>query len=142
MRVSFHETMAGTFVAEDGTREQMVFTIDVDGPTPLAFLTGAAMDIRGTITVGSVVRDVPATGTLRVRLVTAQVLEYVIEFEDHERSEYRFAGQKDFRLFHPVTSMTTLRGHLWKDDVTIGDAELTFALRDLPQFLGSFRLHH
>ena len=139
MHVVFKETMAGTWIAPDGGQAPMVFHASVRAPSPLAFLNGDAMAFDGTITVGGIARDVPMTGTIEVKVLTAGEMVYALEFRGKDGERYSYSGKKDVSLRHVVSGMTTLRGTLYRGDVAIGTGTVTFSLRDLPRFLTSFR---
>ena len=134
MSVTFSETMAGTFTAPDGSQEPIVFTVTATAEKAKAFITG------GLMTVGGICRDAPATGSLEVRLLTDRTLVYQLVFAGDDGSTYCYKGQKDVTPINLLKSMTTLRGTLFREEESVGAAELTFSLRDIPEFMRSFEL--
>ena len=140
MSVSFSETMAGTFTAPDGSQEAIVFTVKATAEKAKAFVTGAPIRLEGLMTVGGICRDAPATGSLEVRLFTDRTLVYQLVFAGSDGATYRYKGQKDVTPLNLLKSMTTLRGTLFREEEPLGEAELTFSLRDIPEFMRSFDL--
>ena len=140
MSVKFAETMAGTFTAPDGSQEAIVFTVTATAEKAKAFVTGAPIRLEGLMTVGGICRDAPATGSLEVRLLTDRTLVYQLAFAGDDGATYRYKGQKDVTPINLLKSMTTLRGTLYREEESVGAAELTFSLRDIPEFMRSFAL--
>ncbi len=64
----------------------------------------------------------------------------MLAFSGDDGATYRYKGQKDVTPLNLLKSMTTLRGQLYREDEVVGDAELTFNLRDIPEFMRSFGL--
>ena len=92
------------------------------------------------MTVGGICRDVPATGSLEVKALTEQAIIYTLVFMGDDGATYRYVGQKSISALNPLKSMTTLRGDLKREQVVVGTAELSFSLRDIPEFMKSFEL--
>ena len=147
MNVTFHETMAGALTLFDGgnaentrARTPISFTVTATAPGPEAFLTGATMQLSGTVTVGGIVRDAALDGTLSVNVLRGGEMVYEVTFADSDGSRYRFLGRKAVRITNLLGTMTTLHGTLYRGTVAIGAGSMSFSLRDLPSFLASFRL--
>ncbi len=142
MHVGFQETMAGTFRGNDGASAPMIFTVEVNADGPHSFATGKAMALKGTLSLGGVVRDAAATGTLEVRLMRlrGRELVYRLDFEGPDGEPMSYMARKTVKLRNVLKGMTTLRGRVYRGMKAIGEAELTFDLRHIPQFLRSFRL--
>lgn len=137
MQLRFAETMAGTFTDLEGNQSSIVFTVSATTMRARAFVTGAPFRLEGTITVGNICRDAPATGTLEVRLLSDRQLVYTLRF-DVDGDTYQYIGKKEVSALNLLASMTTLRGELLRETNVIGTAELSFSLRDIPEFLRSF----
>ena len=140
MSVHFAETMAGTFTNADGAQSPIVFTVSATAQKARAFVTGAPIRLEGTMTVGGICRDAPATGTLEVRVLTTQEIVYTLTFVGDDGATYRYKGQKDVSAINLLKSMTTLRGEVYRETEAIGTGELSFSMRDLPEFLKSFQV--
>ncbi len=98
------------------------------------------MRLDGDMTVGGLFRKVPAEGQLEVRILGARELNYSLTCKAPDGAIYRYVAKKTVSLLRPLEGMTVLRGPLYRDWTSIGEAELTFSLRDIPSFLRSFRL--
>ncbi len=120
----------------------MIFTVKVDSDTPGNFATGKPMQLEGTLTLGGVVRDAPATGTLEVNLLRlrGRELVYRLDFVDGDGEKMSYMARKTVKLRSLLKGMTTLRGRVYRGVQSIGEAELTFDLRHIPEFLRSFKL--
>lgn len=140
--MGFEETMAGTFVSADGVRAPMHFTVRATAKGPIAFMSGHPVALEGTVTVGGMVKNVPCSGTLEVQLARLRNKElvYRVDFEGPDGKQLSYYARKNVRLRRLLTTMTTLRGRLYKGADVLGVAELTFDLKHLPGFVGSFRL--
>ncbi|MFT7625697.1 MAG: hypothetical protein ACI9WU_004888 [Myxococcota bacterium] len=142
MQVAFAETMAGTLTLDAGGHAPIFFTVSARAPGARSFLTGEPMSLRGTITVGEIARDAPVAGTLQVCLarLSDKELIYKLDFTGEDGGAYAFMGQKNVSFRRAVGTMTTLMGRLYRGSRPIGRGELTFDMKHLPGFLGSFRL--
>jgi len=140
MSVQFAETMAGSFTDNAGNKGPIVFTVKAVASKAKAFVTGSPMRLEGTMTVGGICRDVPATGSLEVRLLTHREIVYTLAFMGDCGATYRYVGKKTVSALNLLKSMTTLRGDLLRENEVIGTAELSFSLRDIPEFMKSFDL--
>lgn len=138
MSVQFAETMAGSFTDNSGNKSPIVFTVKAMASKAKAFVTGSPMRLDGTMTVGGICRDVPATGSLEVRLLTHREIIYTLVFMGDCGATYRYVGKKNVTALKLLKSMTTLRGELWRENEVVGTAELSFSLRDIPEFVKSF----
>jgi hypothetical protein len=138
MTMGFEETMAGTYTANDGTQSPMMFTVKATMSGPQALVSGEEIGLDGTITIGDIVRQAPATGSLAVRLLQDRQLVYKLAFSGDDGTDYRYEGRKDVSVLRLLDTMTTLRGNVYRQDDVIGNATLTFSLRDVPELVASF----
>ncbi len=138
MPTTFRETMAGTITLADGPRP---VRMDLDVTVP-GVLTPWS-DVDGTFT-GRVridgLADSPTTGTLRIAPMKARIIHYRCTFQASDGRELTLDGHKSIDYRHPVRSMTTLPATVTDSTEVVGEADLSFDTRDLPKFLGSFRL--
>jgi hypothetical protein len=139
MGVSFTETMAGTWTNADGDKAPLIFTVDIFAKSPLHFLTGDAMKLEGTITAGGLCKNAPCTGQLEVRIMRERELMYYVAFEDDSGRPCTVAGTKKVSVRHLLRSMTILDVSVFQGDDKLGPGEMTFDLKHLPKFMGSFR---
>jgi hypothetical protein len=140
MGVHFAETMAGSFTDTAGEKKPIVFTVKAMASKAKAFVTGAPMRLEGTMTVGGICRNAPATGSLEVKLLTEREIVYTLVFMGDDGATYRYVGKKSVSGLNLLKSMTTLRGNLTRERDVVGTAELSFSLRDIPEFMKSFGL--
>jgi hypothetical protein len=140
MRVGFEETMAGTFCANSGEESPMIFHVQAAASEAKAFITGTPMSLQGTVTIGGLVRDSPATGTLEVKAIRDRELVYQLQFEDESGAALHYLARKTITVRHLLSSMTTLVGRVYRGTEMLGKGTVTFDLRHLPEFLRSFRV--
>jgi hypothetical protein len=140
MGIRFEETMTGFFLSHEGDEpKDFSFRISVHCRRLRHFWTGAPMDLEGTVDLEGISLKCPTRGTLEVDVVGRRQLIYELQWNDEDKSLYRFVGKKEISARHPIHSMTVLRGLIFRKGESIGTAELSFALRDLPQFIGGMR---
>ncbi len=141
MPIHFDETMAGQVNTPDGPRD-FSFTVSVDGASFLGAWGRDFLRLTGTAHLQGVAQAAPLLegSYLRIGLPFRRNLIYQLAFEDAEGHSYRFFGQKKIRyLIFPLT-IRKLKGTLYRDGESVGDATLLFSFRTLPAFVGSFRL--
>ena len=140
--IEFSERMAGTYVGNDGRQAPMMFEVDAVAPGPQSFVVGTPIQLRGTMTIGGIARTVPTHGQLTVRLfrLGKRELVYELSFTDDDGNQCRYEARKDISLIRPLSTMTTLRGHVYRAAEPIGTATVHFDLKDIPGFLSSFGL--
>ena len=143
MRLRFRETMSGWVQSPEG-RKQFSFTVEAFSPKARAVAGWAPMTLRGTASLEGVVQEAELlTGSsLWVGLPFHRSLRYHIAFRDEKGTIWRFQGSKRVHLSHPLRTMTTLKGTLYRNGVEYGNAQLRFPLATLPAFVRSWCLEH
>jgi hypothetical protein len=141
MRLVFGETMHGTWSESRaaGRQGRFDFTCEVETDDVATFLRTRGARITGTVTMEGVTDGAPLDGTMRIDPVPGREIVYDFTFRA-DGSRFRFLGRKDLRLRDLAWTLTTMKGQLPRDGVTVGDAVSRFRLHELPAFLGSFRL--
>ncbi|MFC4946348.1 hypothetical protein [Pseudonocardia sp. GCM10023141] len=136
MRTTFRETMAGVV---DGRPFTLRLAVDQPGAfNPFAERTAT---LSGTVDAPGLADGAPVTGTLRIAPVAARTIAYDVAFTAADGRRLRLAGAKTIAFTHPVRSMTILPVTLTSSAAErLGTGTLRFALRDLPSFLGGFRI--
>lgn len=140
----FAETMAGTLHRGDGAGKSpsevpFSFRIDARCRTLTRYLQGAPMEIAGSVSIPGIAAERPLSGTLDIGLPLRRELVYAFSFVGDDGATYRFYGRKDVRYTNLLVTMTTLRGELFRNGETVGNATIYFDLKDLPSFLASWR---
>ena len=83
----------------------------------------------------------PLEGEITIDPILGGLIRYEFGFAADDGVRYRFIGQKDVTIKDPVGSMTTLPGQvLALDGKPFATAALKFDKKDLPSFLGTWRL--
>ena len=135
----FHETMSGTFT-RNGDERPFRFTVEARVPSLVQFLGDNRAAIAGHVDAGGLATHAPIAGHMVINPVLGGLIAYQFTFTGDDGKHYAFAGQKDVTARSPVRSMTTLPGAVTDDKGNrVASADLMFDLRDLPQFLSSFR---
>ena len=134
--------MAGTYSSHEGHEAPMMFQVDAVAPGPQSFVVGTPIQLRGTMTIGGIARTVPTHGQLTVRLFRLGKRELVYEliFTDDQGHQCRYEACKTVSFIRPLSTMTTLKGTVYRGAESIGSATVHFDLKDIPGFLSSFGL--
>lgn len=136
----FRETMSGSW-RRDGVERPMRFTVTARAGSLLAHLRDRKAKLDGEVTMDGFATARPLDGELTIDPLIGKIIRYEFSFAADDGARYRFIGQKDVTLKDPVGSMTTLPGQvLALDGKQIATALLTFDKKDLPSFLGTWRL--
>jgi hypothetical protein len=136
----FRETMAGTFV-RDGVERAMHFTVTARAGSLLEHLRDRKARLDGAVTIDGFASAQPLAGEITIDPLLGRLIRYEFTFAADDGQRYRFVGQKDVTLRDVVGSMTTLPAQvLALDGKQVGTANLKFDTKDLPRFLGSWRL--
>lgn len=132
MQLSFEETMRGTL--RDATGQDH----------PAAFEVSARGEGKGFFRLEGLVRAAPwageakATGSLHIS-PRLEFLRYRVRFAG-AGGEWELRGEKTPSVWSPLRSMTELPTTLVDPSgAEVAHGTLAFALRDLPQFLSSWR---
>jgi hypothetical protein len=137
----FHETMAGSWTGEDGVERPMRFTAEARAQSTLQYLRDRKVRLRGDVTVDGLAIGKALDGEMTMDPIVGRIIRYEFAFVGDDGQRYRFVGQKDVTARDLVGSMTKLPGQLLAlDGKRIGTVQLEFNRRDLPSFLGSWRL--
>lgn len=136
----FRETMSGSW-RRDGVERPMRFTVTARAGSLLSHLRDRKAKLDGEVTMDGFATARPLDGELTIDPLIGKIIRYEFSFAADDGARYRFIGQKDVTLKDPVGSMTTLPGQvLALDGKQIATALLTFDKKDLPRFLGTWRL--
>ncbi len=136
----FRETMSGTYT-RDGVERPMQFTVTARAGSLLGHLRDRKARLEGEVTMDGFASARPLEGELTIDPLIGKLIRYEFTFAADDGARYRFVGQKDVTLRDPVGSMTTLPGQvLALDGKQVATALLTFDKKDLPRFLGTWRL--
>jgi hypothetical protein len=136
----FRETMSGTYV-RDGVERPMHFAVTARAKSLFAHLKDRKAKLDGVITMEGFATAQPLEGEITIDPLLGKLIRYEFTFAADDAQRYRFIGQKDVTLRDPVGSMTTLPAQvLALDGKQIATADLKFDTKDLPSFLGSWRL--
>lgn len=136
MMLRFEEDMDG--VTADGRKLEL--RLRVEAPKVRSMVLAHELRIEGEVDLERVARRAPIAGTLVIGMPWQKVLRYDLRFRGDDGAEYRFAGTKNVKWTSPRETLTTLSGPLERDGKFFTDATVNFRWRDLPVFLGSFRL--
>ena len=136
----FRETMSGTY-KRDGVERPMQFTVTARAGSLWSHLRNRKAKLDGEVTMDGFASARPLEGEITIDPLLGKLIRYEFTFAADDGARYRFIGQKDVTLKDPVGSMTTLPGQvLALDGKQIATALLTFDKKDLPSFLGTWRL--
>lgn len=136
----FRETMSGTW-RRDGVERPMHFTVTARAGSLLSHLRDRKARLQGEVTMDGFASARPLDGEITIDPIIGKLIRYEFGFEADDGQRYRFIGQKDVTLKDPVGSMTTLPGQvLALDGKQFATALLLFDKKDLPSFLGTWRL--
>jgi hypothetical protein len=136
----FRETMSGSY-SRDGVERPMRFSVVARAGSLLGHLRDRKARLEGEVTMEGFASARPLDGELTIDPLFRRLIRYDFTFAGDDGERYRFIGQKDVSLRDPVGSMTTLPAEvLAPDGKRIATAQLKFDTRDLPRFLGSWRL--
>lgn len=137
----FKETMTGTYRRDDGVEHAMAFTVTARAGSLLAHLRDRKAKLDGEVTMDGFATARALDGEITIDPLIGKLIRYEFAFEADDGQRYRFVGQKDVTLKDPVGSMTTLPGQILAlDGKLIATAALKFDKKDLPSFLGTWRL--
>ena len=137
----FRETMAGTYRRDDGVERAMQFSVTARAGSLLDHLRDRKAKLDGEVTMEGFATARPLDGEITIDPLIGKLIRYEFAFEADDGVRYRFVGQKDVTLKDPVGSMTTLPGQILAlDGKRIATAALKFDKKDLPSFLGTWRL--
>lgn len=149
MGFAFTETMAGKVRLTDGAVEQptqdgrpFIFTVTARAPRFERFVRNWEARIEGIVYWQDLADGAALTGTLRMPLIHERKLHYDFAFQGENGRRYRFQGQKDVKLRHPISTMTTLPGRVVDDqDREVASGVARFDLRkELVPMVLSFSL--
>lgn len=136
----FRETMSGSY-QRDGVERPMHFTATARAGSLLAHLRDRKARLEGEVTLEGLASARPLEGEVTIDPLFGRLIRYEFTFSGDDGQRYRFVGQKDVTLRDPVGSMTFLPAEILSVDGTrVATAQLRFDTRDLPRFLGSWRL--
>lgn len=136
MKVTFRETMSGT--TDDGRR--FTFTVEVEAPRASSLALSEMLRVTGFAELEGLATHAPIDGTLVIGLPWRPSLEYELAMHADDGAIWRFSGKKSVALLHPVKTMTTLPGVLYRDGAEVMGCRLHFALGELPSLVASVRL--
>ena len=135
----FNETMSGTFT-RNGDERPFRFTVQAKVESLTQFVGDYKADIEGHVEAGGLANHAPITGHMVINPVLGGIIAYQFSFTGDDGKKYAFAGQKDVTARSPVRSMTTLPVSVTDAaGAQVASANLMFDLRDLPDFLSSFK---
>lgn len=136
----FRETMAGSFT-RDGVERPMRFSVTARAGSLLAHLRDRKARLDGDVTMEGFATQKPLEGEITIDPLLGRLIRYEFTFAADDGQRYRFVGQKDVTLRDPVGSMTTLPAQILAlDGKLVATAQLSFDKKDLPRFLGTWRL--
>jgi hypothetical protein len=136
----FRETMSGSFT-RDGVEKPMHFSVTARAGSLWAHLRDRKARLDGEVTMEGFASARPLEGEITIDPLLGRLIRYEFSFAADDGKRYRFVGQKDVTLRDPVGSMTTLPAQILAlDGKLVATAQLTFDKKDLPRFLGTWRL--
>ncbi len=136
----FRETMSGSF-RRDGVDKPMQFTVNARAGSIWEHLRDRKARLDGEVTMEGFASARPLEGEITIDPLVKRIIRYEFTFAADDGQRYRFVGQKDVSLRDPVGSMTTLPAEvLALDGKLVATVQLKFDTKDLPSFLGSWRL--
>jgi len=125
MRITFSETMRGTLKRNGDD-------------LPIEFTVTARAEGLGWFTLDGTAKappfaEGPTTGSLQLKLVG---FDRFIRYRLSLPGGYRLEAEKSPSIFKPLRSMTWMPVKLLdRDGALVAEGEMTFALRELPQFV-------
>ncbi|MDZ4249744.1 MAG: GMC family oxidoreductase N-terminal domain-containing protein [Candidatus Nanopelagicales bacterium] len=140
MGAFFFERMSGELHDNEGNTGHVSIDIRCDAKKAGRFLVNGQAKVTGTILAQPWAGETSCTGTVLVRPLIGRRLVYDIDFTDDEGNPCRLWGQKDVRLRHPYSSMTTMSTRLERNGVTVATGTMNFHGDDLLSFARSFSL--
>lgn len=136
----FRETMSGTY-SREGVERPMHFSVTARAVSLLEHLRDRKARLDGVVTMEGFASARALDGEITIDPLIGKLIRYEFGFQADDGNRYRFIGQKDVTLKDPVGSMTTLPGQvLALDGKQVATAALKFDKKDLPSFLGTWRL--
>jgi hypothetical protein len=136
----FTETMQGTYT-RDGVERPIKFSLEARAESALQHLRDRKARIHGTIDAEGLAIGRELDGELIIDPLIKRIIRYEFMFTGDDGQRYRFAGQKDVNFMDLSNSMTTLPAQIFDGwDQQIATALVKFDKKDLPRFLGSWRL--
>lgn len=142
MGFKFHETMKGTYRSKERPEQErtLFFEIDATAESAIEFFKDFTMEIDGVVTMAGVADEKPLHGTLEIAIPTRRELVYKFEFTGNDGNSYRFEGKKtDIALTTITKTMTTCYAKVYKEGEEVADALVYFDLKDLGEFLLSWK---
>jgi len=136
----FRETMSGTY-SRDGVERPMHFSVTARAGSLLSHLRDRKARLEGEVTMDGFASARPLDGEITIDPILGGLIRYEFGFAADDGIRYKFIGQKDVTIKDPVGSMTTLPGQILAlDGKQVATAALKFDKKDLPSFLGTWRL--
>jgi choline dehydrogenase-like flavoprotein len=140
--LEFSEVMAGTMTLIGGEHVEVEFEVrasqEADEPgldAEVSFSLEGMMRFPGLATAS------PCHGTLLMRpLERHATLGYTLDFDSDDGRALTLRGSKDVGVLSVLRGMTTLHTTVWHDEEMIARGILRFDLRDLPDWLATFKL--
>jgi choline dehydrogenase-like flavoprotein len=137
MGLSFFETMSGHLDDTESNRHPAEFEIKAEANHLHALVRTGEARITGVMHAPPWATAAPLEGTIRILPFLGRTITYDFTFRDDQDRELRFWGQKSLSWLRPVKTMTILKSELRHGDDVLASGVLTFALGDLPSFIGS-----
>ena len=134
--------MKGVYTLIDNPEQErtLFFEVDAVADSTIDFLKDFIMDIDGFVTMAGFADNKPLHGTLEIALHTRRELVYKFEFTGNDGKIYRFEGHKtDISITTVAKTMTTLYSKVYNNGDEIADAVLHFDLKDIGEFLLSWK---
>ena len=137
--VEFFETMVGNIVV-DGVDRPVSFSAQLAAPWRNC-LTRGRFELRGVLEAQGFADGVDISGELEIRPFYRDFLRYQFDFIANDGDSYRFFGEKQRQLLHPMKSLTQLLGTIIDSQGNVvGTCNMLFDVKsELRQFLGSWR---
>ncbi|MFJ9324598.1 hypothetical protein [Streptomyces globisporus] len=136
----FRETMFGTMRLEGDARARAI-RLDLRVATNRVLRPAGSTEARvaGTMHMSGSAGRAPVDGSMEISPLARRRIRYRLSFVADNRM-LTLDGWKSVSVRHPFRSMTRLPFTLYEEGARVGDGSLTFRMRDLVAFLGSFRL--
>ncbi len=140
--LEFSEVMAGTMTLEDGPPVDVEFEVRATQEEDEPGLDAEVeFHLEGMLRFPGLATAAPCAGTLLMRpLERHATLGYTLTFFADDGRELMLRGSKDVGILSVVRGMTTLHTTVWHRDTLLARGVLYFDLKDLPEWLGTFRL--
>ncbi|MCP4444950.1 MAG: GMC family oxidoreductase [Myxococcales bacterium] len=140
--LEFSEVMSGSMTIEDGEEVDVEFEVratqEADEPGLDAEVSFA---LEGMLRFPTLAKAAPCHGTLLMRpLERHATLTYTLDFQSDDGRSLQLRGSKDVGILSVLRGMTTLHTTLWHEEDIVARGILRFDIRDLPGWLGTFRL--